>query len=114
MIKRIYSYAVMVRDENRAVRWYTQKLGFKVVDKWKGWKTVAPKGSKNVIHLCQVYKGQGLEPGNQGIGMHTDNLEKTYRQLKKKGVVFTVPPTKEEWGTYAVFRDPDGNEFSLF
>ncbi len=114
MIKKIYSYAVMVRNENKAVKWYTQKLGFKVVDNYKGWKTVAPKGSKNVIHLCQVYKGQGLEPGNQGVSMHTDNLDKTYKQLRAKGVVFTMKPTKTEWGTFASFKDPDGNEFTLY
>ena len=114
MIKKIYSYAVMVRNENKAVRWYTEKLGFKVVDNYKGWKTVAPKGSKNVIHLCQVYKGQGLEPGNQGISLHTDNLDKTYKQLVKKGVAFTKKPSDEGWSKYAIFKDLDGNEFSLF
>ncbi len=114
MIKKIYSYAVMVRNENKAVKWYTEKLGFKVVDNYKGWKTVAPKGSKNVIHLCPVYKGQKLEPGNQGISLYSDNIKKTYEQMKKKGVVFKLPPTKTDWGTYAIFKDLDGNEFSLF
>lgn len=114
MIKKIYSYAVMVREENKAVKWYTSKLGFRVVDNYKGWKTVAPKGSKNVIHLCQVYKGQRMESGNQGISMHTDNLKRTYEQLSKKGVVFKMKPTKTEWGTFAIFKDLYGNEFTLW
>jgi predicted enzyme related to lactoylglutathione lyase len=114
MIKKIYSYAVMVRNENKAVKWYTEKLGWKIVDNYKGWKTVAPKGAKNVIHLCQVYKGQKLEPGNQGIALYSDNIDKTYKQLEKKGVEFPMPPKDMPWGRMATFKDPDGNEFSLF
>ena len=42
-----------------------------------------------------------------------DNVERTYEELTARGVSFTAPPQKQEWGTFATFRDPDGNEFVL-
>jgi predicted enzyme related to lactoylglutathione lyase len=42
-----------------------------------------------------------------------DNVEATHRQLSQRGVEFVEPPTKQPWGTFAKFRDPDGNVFVL-
>lgn len=42
-----------------------------------------------------------------------DNVEKTYETLSARGVEFTSPPKKEPWGTFATFKDPDGNEFVM-
>ena len=42
-----------------------------------------------------------------------DDVEATYRQLRARGVDFTAEPTKQPWGTYATFKDPDGNQFVL-
>ena len=42
-----------------------------------------------------------------------DDVEATHRQLSERGVAFDSPPTKEHWGSYAKFKDPDGNEFVL-
>ena len=49
----------------------------------------------------------------QGISFMTDDVEKTYAELKKRGVEFSAGPTKQEWGTYAIFKDVDGNQFVL-
>ena len=62
------------------------------------------------MHLCET---KPLEQGNTGIAFRVDDLDKTYKEMTGKGVEFTVKPTKEEWGTYAMFKDPDGNEFWL-
>lgn len=40
-----------------------------------------------------------------------DDVEKTFRELVAKGVEFVMEPRKEEWGTAAAFKDPDGNTF---
>jgi uncharacterized glyoxalase superfamily protein PhnB len=42
-----------------------------------------------------------------------DDVEATWRQLSERGVEFDSPPKKEHWGTFATFRDPDGNQFVL-
>jgi Glyoxalase/Bleomycin resistance protein/Dioxygenase superfamily len=41
------------------------------------------------------------------------DVEGTYRQLRQRGVEFTSEPAKQPWGTYATFKDPDGNQFVL-
>lgn len=43
----------------------------------------------------------------------TDDLDRTYRELLQRGVVFTAPPTKQPWGQFAKFQDADGNQFVL-
>lgn len=42
-----------------------------------------------------------------------DDIEKTYKELKGRGVEFVGPPEKQHWGTYAMFKDSEGNRFVL-
>ena len=110
MFKSIVDVAVVVSDANKSADWYREKLGFEIRDKEGHWVTVAPKGSEVVLHLCE---SKPLEQGNTGIAFSVDDLDSVYKELSGKGVEFTVKPTKEEWGSYAMFKDPDGNEFWL-
>jgi catechol 2,3-dioxygenase-like lactoylglutathione lyase family enzyme len=112
-IKRIATIAVMVSDEDKAKKWYKSKLGFEIMSNESHWIVVGPKGSSTGLHLCPDEK---LEPGNQGIVLKADNVEKTYQDLKKKGVEFTRELAKSEWDEeviYAMLKDPDGNVFWL-
>lgn len=110
MIESVGSIAVTVSDAKKAVEWYREKLGFELRDSEGHWVTVAPKGWKTVVHLCQR---KILEPGNTGIGLYTKDLEATYGELKSRGVEFTQELKSEPWGTFAMFKDPDGNEYWL-
>ena len=110
MFKSIVDVAVVVSDANKSADWYKEKLGFEIRDKEGHWVTVAPKSSEVVLHLCE---SKPLEQGNTGIAFSVDDLDSVYKELSGKGVEFTVKPTKEEWGSYAMFKDPDGNEFWL-
>ncbi len=112
------SVAVVVSDREKAVDWYTTRLGLDVIDRMDHWVTVGRKGQPGKMHLCQPMEGDPrtqLEPGNSGIllGLPGKDFEAECAALKARGVEFTTEPTKEEWGTYAVIRDPDGNEHSL-
>lgn len=112
-ITQIATIAVMVADEKKARDWYKNKLGLEVTSDVPHWIVVGPKSSSTGIHLCPDEK---LEPGNQGIVLKADEIEKTVKELKKKGVEFTRELSKSEWDEdviYAVFKDPDGNEFWL-
>jgi predicted enzyme related to lactoylglutathione lyase len=110
MIDEVRSIAVVVTDPKKSIEFYTQKLGFELRNNNEHWITVAPKGSRTLLHLCQSEKP---EPGNTGVWLHVDNLEKSYDELSKKGVKFTKAPKDEGWGKYAMVSDPDGNEFWL-
>ena len=112
-IERIRSMAVVVSDEKKAREWYKDRLGFVVQNDMEHWVVVGPPGSSVGIHLC---KGETLEPGNTGILFYTSNVEATYQELKGRGVEFTRELAKAEWNEnikYAMFKDPDGNEFWL-
>ena len=111
MIKSIMDMAVVVSNAKKSAEWYKEKLGLEVRDNEGHWITVAPKGSSVVIHLCETTP---LEQGNTGIAFYVDDLDEAYREMSSKGVEFTTKPKKTEWGTYAMFKDPDGNEFWLY
>jgi catechol 2,3-dioxygenase-like lactoylglutathione lyase family enzyme len=105
------SAAVVVKDVKKAKRFYTAKLGLKVLDDMGHWVTVGQSRTGVRIHLCET---SPQEKGNTGIAFSVDaTLEEAFQTLKKKGVKFSVPPKKQVWGVECRFLDPDGNEFWL-
>ncbi|MGD0249799.1 MAG: VOC family protein [Thermoplasmata archaeon] len=112
------SVAVVVSDTKKARDWYTSTLGLDVIDDEDHWVTVGRKDRAGKLHLCQPMEGDPrsqLEPGNSGILLSLPGKDFTAEcaALKARGVEFAVEPTKESWGTYAMIRDPDGNEHCL-
>ena len=105
------SAAVVVKDAKKSAKWYQEKLGFEIRSGEGHWITVAPKGSPIAFHLCEGF--YPLEPGNTGFSFMSKDVAKDEKSLRAKGVEFTQPTKKEDWGTYAMFKDPDGNVFWL-
>jgi Glyoxalase/Bleomycin resistance protein/Dioxygenase superfamily len=61
-----------------------------------------------------VFDEPGLKPGMMFNGaLACDNMEQTYQELTAKGGEFVTPPTKQPWGMFAVFKDPDDKQFLL-
>lgn len=110
MINGIVDFAIVVSDGQKSLKWYTEVLGLEARDTGGHWITVAPKGSPTVLHLCQ---GHPLEPGNQGVALSTDDLDKTCNDLAAKGAKIPHPPKDDGWGVYATVEDPDGNVITL-
>jgi predicted enzyme related to lactoylglutathione lyase len=118
MILNIKFVSVPTRDQDRALAFYNEKLGFRVVtDQAMGpkqrWIELAIGASDTRLVL---FTGEGDEAriGQQFNGaLACDDVEATYRQLSARGVEFSTPPTKQPWGTYAVMLDADGNRFVL-
>lgn len=108
---RLTTIALVVSDAKKSAKWYTEKLGFEIRDHQGHWITVAPKKENIAFHLCEGL--HPLEPGNSGISFVAKDVKKEEQALRKSGVEFTTPTTTEDWGTYAMFKDPDGNEFWL-
>ena len=111
------SVAVVVSDRAKAVRWYTEVLGLDRLTDAEHWQTVGRKGENGALHLCQVTeydpKGQ-LEPGNTGVALTLPgDFVKACATLESRGVKFSSPPTKADWGWWAMVKDPDGNELCL-
>jgi predicted enzyme related to lactoylglutathione lyase len=118
MIKGIKFLGVCVSDQDRAVKFYIEKLGFRIrtdqpFNGKQRWIELQIPGAETGIVLFTP-EGQEDRIGtfvNTSIGC--DNLERTYHELKAKGVEFSTPPTQQPWGKFAIFKDPDGNSFVL-
>jgi len=121
--------ALVVRDYDEAITFFTQILGFQLIEdspskdrtgEAKRWVLVAPPGSGSTKIL--LAKASNLEEasriGNQTGGrvfmfLHTDDFERDYKAMIERGVKFNENPRKEEYGTVAVFEDLYGNKWDL-
>lgn len=118
MIKGIKFVGVPVSDQQRALDFYTEKLGFRVV-------TDQPfNDDQRWIELGIGRSSAGITlftpPGHEnrigtftGISLVADDVKATCRELAAKGVRFVQEPKEADWGTSAIFADPDGNQFVL-
>jgi catechol 2,3-dioxygenase-like lactoylglutathione lyase family enzyme len=121
MISHISSVTVFVRDQDQALDFYVNKLGFqKTADEPMGdgmrWVTVAPPGAATAIVLAHGYGGydEGRIGQFAGIVFTTGDIQATYQELSGRGVHFTEPPALQPWGMLqAIFDDQDGTHFVL-
>lgn len=118
MFKRIKFVSIPVRDQDRALRFWTEKVGMQVVtDQPMGpglrWIELKIPGAQTGVALFTP-PGQEDRIGTfANISFACDDVEKAYAELVARGVEFEQAPKKESWGTSAIFRDPDGNSFVL-
>lgn len=117
VVPSFMSVAVVVSDRQKAVKWYTERFGLEHVADEGHWQAVGKKGIPGALHLCQVSEfdaSASLEPGNTGIAFTVPgDFVKSCAALEARGVEFSSPPTKHDWGWGASVRDPDGNEIYL-
>ena len=102
-------------DQDRALAFYTDKLGFRVLtDQPHGdgqrWIELRIGSSDTRVVL---FRTTAQPPGSFYGTWACDNVERTYEELKARGVEFLSPPKKAPWGTFAMFKDIDGNQFIL-
>jgi len=118
MIKRIKFLGIPVKDQDRALRFYTEKLGFRILtdqqfSEKQPWIELSIPGAETGLAL---FTPEGHED-RIGTFMNTswevDNVEKTYEELAARGVEFAGPPQKQPWGTSAVLKDSEGNQIVL-
>lgn len=117
--------AVIVRDYDEAIKFYTEKLNFKLVEdtrlsETKRWVLVAPPGAKECSLLLAKASDdkQHSSVGNQAGGrvflfLFTNDFWKDYKQMKEKGIRFVRLPKEESYGIVAVFEDLFGNLWDL-
>ena len=118
--------SVFVDDQEKALRFYTEVLGFvKKTDVPAGqyrWLTVvSPEGSGDVELLLEpnahpaarAFQEAIYRDGIPATSFAADDVAKEHERLVALGVVFRTPPTKADWGTFAVFDDTCGNLINL-
>jgi catechol 2,3-dioxygenase-like lactoylglutathione lyase family enzyme len=126
MNQSIVHVALVVRDYDEAIQFYTQKLGFTLLEDTyqpqqdKRWVLVAPPGSDG----CALLLARASTPeqekaiGNQTAGrvflfLSTDDFWRDYNRMIAVGIEFVRPPKVESYGTVAVFKDLYGNLWDL-
>ncbi|MCC6283614.1 MAG: VOC family protein [Saprospiraceae bacterium] len=117
--------SLLVRDYDEAIRFYTEKLHFTLVEDTvlsdiKRWVLVAPKGSTGCSLLLAkaANEEQASRIGNQTGGrvflfLYTDDFWRDYHDMQANGVTFVRPPVEEPYGIVAVFADLYGNLWDL-
>jgi catechol 2,3-dioxygenase-like lactoylglutathione lyase family enzyme len=117
MITHLKFVSIPTRDQDRALAFYTEQLGFKLVtdqpfDERQRW--IELRIGNSDTHFVLFTVADGPQPGSAFNGaLACDNVERTYEELRARGVEFTGPPQKQPWGTFAVMKDPDGNQLVL-
>jgi catechol 2,3-dioxygenase-like lactoylglutathione lyase family enzyme len=116
MIRGVKIVSIPVRNQDVSLKFYTEKLGFKVVtDQEFGpgqrWIELVIPGDNTNLALFTPNGHENRIGGFQPMTFWTDDVFATAEQMKKRGVELTAEPKKEIWGTMAKFKDPDGNEF---
>lgn len=132
MIQKLSHATIYVLDQEQALDFYTNKLGFEVrmdmtMDGGFRWLTVGPTSQPELeLVLFAVTPASMfdeataghlralLEQGVLGVGVfNTDDCHATYTALKARGVEFVSPPQEQPYGVEATFKDNSGNVFSL-
>lgn len=126
MKQAIVHIALVVRDYDEAIAFYTEKLNFTLIEDTyqpeqdKRWVVVAPPGSSGTTLLLARASKPEQEPfiGNQTGGrvflfLHTDDFWRDYHNMLAKGINFVREPKEADYGTVAVFSDLYGNLWDL-
>lgn len=125
MKQEIAQIALVVNDYDEAIKFYTEKLSFTLIEdtaltKTKRWVVLAPPSSQGCKLLLAKAANvqQTMSIGNQTGGrvflfLHTDDFWRDYKNMQAKGISFIREAVNETWGTVAVFEDLYGNMWDL-
>lgn len=122
----IVHIALVVRDYDEAIAFYTEKLHFTLIEdtyqpeQGKRWVVVSPPGSIGTTVLLAKASKPEQQPfvGNQAGGrvflfLNTDDFWRDYNQMVSEGIKFVRKPKEETYGLVAVFEDLYGNLWDL-
>jgi len=125
MKQRLAHIAIVVNDYDEAIKFYTEKLHFDLIEdtrlsETKRWVLVRPKGGDSCCLLLAkaANEEQLSRVGNQTGGrvflfLHTDDFKRDFQNLLDNEIEIVRQPSKEEYGTVAVFKDLYGNLWDM-
>ena len=118
MIRGISIASIPIRNQDTALKFYTEKLGFKVVtDQPMGdgqrWIELLIPGAESRVALFTPEGHEERIGSFQPLTFWCDDVFTTAKTMKSRGVEFAQEPKQEVWGTMAIFKDPDANQFVI-
>jgi UPF0288 family protein (methanogenesis marker protein 3) len=115
-IDKVTTLTIAVKDQNEALRWFTEKLDFEkradISAPEMRWLTVAPRQQKEVEFVLASWFTE-LVGRNAPCVVETQDCRRTYEILRERGVRFSQTPTEKPYGIEAVFEDLYGNIYAL-
>jgi len=118
MIEGVKFVSIPVRDQERSLQFYTEKLGFLIMtnhamNEKQRWIELGIPGAETRVVLFTPDGHEDRIGTFSTASFYCDNVERTYEALLARGVEFAAPPRKEPWGSFVTFKDVDGNQFVL-
>jgi predicted enzyme related to lactoylglutathione lyase len=116
IIDKIGQISIPVGDQQRALEFYVEKLGFQLESdspfgEGERWIEVSIPGAETRMVLYAADAHKPLIGTFSPIMFSSPNLTRTAQALQERGVEIVQPLTTEFWGSYLIFKDPDGNSF---
>ena len=118
MLKQVKFVSIPVTDQQRALDFYTKRLGFTVYTdqpfgEGQRWIELKLGRSETMVVLFTADEHRSWIGKPLNISFACDDVAKTVAELRERGVEFEGEPEKFHWGWHAQFKDPDGNVFAL-
>lgn len=125
MTRRIVQVALLVRDYDEAIEWYSRAFGFVLLEdsdlgNGKRWVRIAPeRDAAFAVLLARATTTQqescigNQHGGRVGFFLHTDDFARDHARLRNAGARFDGEPRHEDYGTVVVFEDLYGNRWDL-
>jgi catechol 2,3-dioxygenase-like lactoylglutathione lyase family enzyme len=118
MIRGLKFVSVPVRNQDASLKFFTEKLGFKVATdqfftETQRWIELLIPGAETGLVLFTPEGHENRIGDFQPLSFWCDDVLATAKAMKAQGVEFEKEPKKEDWGTAAIFKDVDGNKYVL-
>jgi predicted enzyme related to lactoylglutathione lyase len=121
VIEGVSQGIVEVEDQDRALTFWTETVGFELAqDAPYGeagrWLEVRTRDKATVLVLRLRHGDRPTAPKalpTSNIFFYCDDLQRTYDELRVRGVEFPQPPVRQSWGWWSMFQDQEGNRFAL-
>lgn len=116
MIKGVKFVSLTVRDQDRALAFWTEQVGFLIAtdqpfDDTQRWIELRIPGADTRVVLFTPAGHEDRIGGFASLAFWSDDLDATYARLTAAGVETLGPPRRESWGASLLFKDPDGTTF---
>ena len=117
-IKAIEQVTIPVQDQDRALAFYTKKMGFELytdvsMGEGQRWIELKIPGAHTMLVLFTPSGHEDRIGTSATFTFRCDNLEETYQELCERGVTFEAPPQEAPWGNYCLIKDSEGNTICL-
>jgi predicted enzyme related to lactoylglutathione lyase len=118
MINKIASVSIYVEDQQKALRFWTDGVGFEAVRNQPmgpqaSWIEVGLAGTQTSLVIFPRQMMPNWNELKPSLVFECEDIRATYEEMSARGIEFVDPPQAMAWGSFAKFRDPDGNEFLL-